>query len=285
MTGTFSRHAWIQPAWSATGPETSVSAGASGAINRAWAFGDATGAGTRVCVIDSGVDTGHPAVGRVERSLTIVAGSDGRAAVGRDSEGDVVGHGTGCAGIIRRMAPATAITSLRVLGPTCTGAISALLAALEWAVDEQFDVINLSLSSRKEVWRDDLHQLIDRATFNGTAVVAAANNWAVTSWPWAFSSVISVGSHARTADGERLQANPHPPARFFAPGISVALARRIHPGGHRQQLRQPARGRTRRPHPRSPSRDGCHRVDPCPHLHRRQHHPPPATPDITELTT
>jgi subtilisin len=233
-TDTPARRDWVQPAWSAGAHDVStVRSGAPGAVTREWAYGDGTGAGVRVCIVDSGIDASHPLVGAVERAITIEAGVGGRPTVASDTEGDVVGHGTGCAGIVRTMAPRASVTSVRVLGPRCTGTISALMAGLSWAVEEHFDVINLSLSSRKAEWRDELHQLTDRASFNGSAVVASANNWAATSWPWAFSSVISVGSHAPTDDGERLQANPTPPARFFAPGIKVRVA---WPGGGTRQV-------------------------------------------------
>ena len=40
-----------------------------GQITREWAWGGATGAGARVCVLDSGIETDHPLVGDVQKSV------------------------------------------------------------------------------------------------------------------------------------------------------------------------------------------------------------------------
>ena len=42
-----------------------------GQITREWAWGGATGAGARVCVLDSGIEAGHPLVGDVQQSVAI----------------------------------------------------------------------------------------------------------------------------------------------------------------------------------------------------------------------
>ena len=63
-----------------------------------------------------------------------------------DEEGDLFGHGTACAGIIRSLAPECEIHSVRTLGRRLTGRGAVLLAGLRWAIDEGYDVINLSLS-------------------------------------------------------------------------------------------------------------------------------------------
>src|SRR5215211_7121505 len=70
-------------------------------ITREWAVGDSTGSGVRVCVLDSGVDGDHPAVGGLAGAWAVTAGADGEITVDEDTEGDQCGHGTACAGIIR----------------------------------------------------------------------------------------------------------------------------------------------------------------------------------------
>src|SRR4051812_23728675 len=110
-----------------------------------WAWGGSTGRAVRVCVVDSGVELNHPRVGPVAASAAIVADDDGRLSVRDDPGGDVYGHGTACASIIRRVAPDCELHSLQVLGPGGTGSGARLLAGLRWAVRQRFDVVNMSL--------------------------------------------------------------------------------------------------------------------------------------------
>ena len=192
-------------------------------VTHEWAFGESTGAGVRVCVLDSGIDPGHPAVGGVERSMAVEADEEGYAQIVEDESGDAYGHGTACAGIIRSLAPDVALTSVRVLGRDNRGSGGAMVAGLRWAVDEGFDVINMSLSTTNKQLRAYLYEAADSAYFQRTLLVASAHNMQVTSWPWRFSSVISVGSHEEN-DSLRFYYNPDPPVEFFARGVDVELA-------------------------------------------------------------
>ena len=47
-------------------------------VTREWALGGATGAGIRVCILDSGVDSTHPLVGELESAVTISLGEEER---------------------------------------------------------------------------------------------------------------------------------------------------------------------------------------------------------------
>jgi subtilisin len=188
-----------------------------------WAWGGSTGEGIRVCVIDSGVEPGHPDVGEVGRSVTVTADDEGYATVVDDTEGDVFGHGTACAGIIRSLAPRCEIDSVRVLGPTNRGSGSLLLAGLQWAVSGGHEVINMSLSTAKRELLDAMRRLTDGAYFRRTTIVASAHNLAEESYPWRFSSVVSVGSHEED-DPMRFYYNPDPPVEFYARGIDVEVA-------------------------------------------------------------
>lgn len=200
---------------------------ASSVIDREWAWGGSRGGGVRVCVIDSGVTRGHPEVGPLEGAFAVERAEpdqpgalpDGYRMV-PDQEGDAAGHGTACAAIIRRVAPDVSLTSVRILGPHLAGDGNALLAALRWAVAERFHVVNLSLSSRKADFKAALHDIADEAYFNRVAIVAAAHNSPVRSYPWTFPSVISVGSH-ESPDRERIEVSPEPPVEFFAAGVRI----------------------------------------------------------------
>jgi subtilisin len=191
-------------------------------ITRDWAWGGSTGTGVKVCILDSGVELDHPDVGPVNRAVAIsLDGED--IVVTEDNEGDLCGHGTACAGIVRALAPECEIHSVRVLGAGYTGSGPVLLAGLRWAIEQGFDVINMSLSTTKQKFAGMLHELADTAYFRRTMLVASAHNMPVESYPWRFSSVISVGSH-ELHDSLAFFYNPTPPVEFFARGFQLDVA-------------------------------------------------------------
>jgi subtilisin len=191
-------------------------------VTREWALGDATGEGVRVCILDSGVDTSHPSVGELESAVSISIGEKDEVLAEEDIEGDVSGHGTACAGIVRRLAPKASISSVRVLGPGFTGSGTVLLGGLRYAIEQGFDVINMSLSTTKKPFASVLHELADNAYFRRTVLVASAHNMPVESYPWRFSSVISVGSHEQPDPLDYFY-NPSPPVEFFGRGVNVEV--------------------------------------------------------------
>jgi subtilisin len=213
------------PAWSlsaAAGDAMRLPANWPERVTREWAYGGATGAGARVCVLDSGIELDHPLVGPVQRSVAVTRDGD-TITIDDDDAGDLCGHGTACAGIIRSLAPDCELTSVRVLGAGYTGSGAAMLAGLEWAIEQGFDVVNMSLSTTKKQYVDRLHELADAAYFNRTMLVASAHNMPVESFPWRFASVVSVGSH-ESNDAYAYYYNPNPPVEFFARGLSVDVA-------------------------------------------------------------
>ena len=191
-------------------------------VTRDWALGGATGTGVRVCILDSGVDATHPLVGGLESAVVISIGEDDEILADEDTEGDVSGHGTACAGIVRRLAPESRISSVRVLGSSFTGSGAVLLGGLRYAIEQGFDVINMSLSTTKKPFASILHELADSAYFRRTVLVASAHNMPVESYPWRFSSVISVGSHEEP-DPLDFFYNPNPPVEFFGRGVNVEV--------------------------------------------------------------
>jgi subtilisin family serine protease len=195
-----------------------------GALDRAAVFGDSDGRGVTVAIIDSGVEPDHPAIGgRLVRSLRVELGADGPRLVEDPGSTDLVGHGTACAGIIHGIAPAADLVSIRVLGSDNRGGGSAFAAALEWAIEQRFGVVNLSLSSRNEAMAERFHELADEAYFSNTLLVAAANNVIGASYPSLFAAVVSVAAHD-AGDPDVWYYNPSPPVEFGAHGLDVDVA-------------------------------------------------------------
>ncbi|HTT91898.1 MAG TPA: S8 family serine peptidase [Acidimicrobiales bacterium] len=195
-------------------------------LSPAWAWGGSSGEGVRVAVVDSGIDAGHPDLeGKVDSDGGIVVTLDGNGEVVVTSgpHDDAFGHGTACAGIIHRLAPEAAITSVRVLGSGLVGKANAFLAGLGWAVERGFDVINLSLGTSRRDWALAFYEVCDRAYFQGSFVVTAANNVARPSFPSLYASVASVACNL-SKDPFRFHYNPDPPTEFLAPGIDIEVS-------------------------------------------------------------
>ena len=194
-------------------------------LTREWAWGGSTGAGVDVAVVDSGIEEGHPLVGPVHSAVALSVDPGARDGV-RVDEGpheDLFGHGTACAGIIRRLAPDCRLHSVRVLGDRLTGRGPVFAAGVRWALDQGFPVVNLSLSTGKDDYHGLFHDLADEAYFRGTALVCAVSNAPVPSYPSQFAAVFSVAAHAGT-DPEGFDFNPRPPVELGAPGIDVEVA-------------------------------------------------------------
>ena len=195
-----------------------------GRLDRSTVFGDSDGTGVTVLIVDSGVERDHPAVaGRLRRQLRVDVTADSALVVDDGEAGDLVGHGTACAGIIAAVAPGADIVSLRMLGADNRGKGRALAVAIEWAVAERIEVVNLSLSSRSEAMFAAFHDIADRSYFANTLLVCAANNVAGPSYPSLFASVVSVAAHD-VPDPDTWFYNPAPPVEFGAYGVDVDVA-------------------------------------------------------------
>jgi subtilisin len=215
------------PAWSEpfTGQDLSALArlGRLDQILREWAFEGGTGRGVTVAIVDSGLETDHPALhGRVVESVAVEM-VDGEPNVVADDSGDLFGHGTACGSIILGLAPEVDLVSVRLRGADLRGKGAAFLAGLEWATERGVEVANLSLSSKSETLFPYFHEVVDRAYFKNVHLVSAANNVAGASYPSLFSSVYSVAAHA-VPDPWHLFYNPAPPVEFGAWGVDVPIA-------------------------------------------------------------
>lgn len=192
-----------------------------------WAWGNSTGRGVRVAVVDSGVEHDHPALGDCVQGGVIVeydAKAQDLYRIKPDHKPvDVSGHGTACAGIIHSIAPEAEIYSVRVLGHNMSGRAIQFAAGLDWAIENNMDVVNLSLSTSLDEFFGLFHDLADQAYFKNINLISAVNNLPGPSYPSLFSSVISVAAH-EGKDPFIYYYNPNPPVEFGAPGIDVEVA-------------------------------------------------------------
>lgn len=116
------------------------------------------GAGTVVAVLDTGVQPDHPELaGSLVPGYNFIEDNENAADVGdgvnNDGDGEVdemVGHGTHVAGIVHLVAPEARIMPMRVLDSDGTGNVFVIAEAVQRAISEGADVVNMSLGSSGE---------------------------------------------------------------------------------------------------------------------------------------
>lgn len=163
-----------------------------------------TGKGVKVGVIDTGVDYTHPDLRmNYKGGYDLVDGDDDpmetKGIAGRNTS-----HGTHVAGIIAAngkiigVAPEADIIGYRALGPGGMGTSEQVIAAIDKAIEDKVDVINLSLGNtiNGPDWPTSL--ALDKATEEGIVAVTSSGNsgpmvWTVGS-PGTSSKAISVGA-------------------------------------------------------------------------------------------
>ncbi|MBC7646671.1 MAG: S8 family serine peptidase [Pseudopedobacter sp.] len=135
------------------------------------------GLGIKVAIIDTGIDTSHPAFAGM-----LAPSSEWRDFVDGDTwpqEQGVLGtggfgHGTAVAGLVAQVAPNATLLPIRVLGVDGSGDTLNVAQAIDWAVAKGSRVINLSLGSteRSKVVQDAIKRAKDKKVF----VVSSAGN-------------------------------------------------------------------------------------------------------------
>jgi subtilisin family serine protease len=217
--------AWSEPFHRESGPGAAPWIAFPHTLTRTWAYGDCSGNGVRVAVVDSGIDGNHPMVGGVEHYVAIDRDDSTESGVRfvPGTHDDLYGHGTACAAIIRQVAPEVELVSVRVLRDDLKGSAAAFAYGVEWCIDEGVDIISLSMSTASERWAETFWDLVDLATYRGVLLVAAMNNERKRTIPSEFAGVFSVACAPGT-DRETIWCNPEGPAEWGAAGIDVDVA-------------------------------------------------------------
>lgn len=163
-----------------------------------------TGKGIKVGIIDTGVDYSHPDLKQTYRGGYDVIDKDYEPMETTREQGEPTLHGTHVAGIIaangniKGVAPQAEIYAYRALGPGGAGTSESVILAIEKAIQDDVDIINLSLGN--DVNGPDLPTslALDRAVEKGIVTVTSSGNsgpglWTVGS-PGTAGKAISVGA-------------------------------------------------------------------------------------------
>ncbi len=115
----------------------------------AWAAGY-DGKGTKVAVLDTGVDAEHPDLkGRITASENFTDSPDtsDRQGHGTHTTSTVGGTGAASDGRKKGVAPGADLLNGKVLNDSGSGAESWIIAGMQWAVDQGADVVSMSLGN------------------------------------------------------------------------------------------------------------------------------------------
>lgn len=167
-----------------------------------------TGEGVDVAVIDTGIDYTHPALDQNYMGGYDLVDLDSDPMETLQAQGAPTMHGTHVAGIIaadgkmKGVAPDANIYAYRALGPGGRGSSVQVIAALEQAVHDGMDVINLSLGNSVNGPDFPTSVAVNRAVELGVTVVIANGNdgpgrWTVGS-PATATRALSVGASTST---------------------------------------------------------------------------------------
>ncbi len=205
-------------------------------VPEVWAAGY-RGMGIKVAIVDTGIDPDHPDfAGRIVAGASFVDG-DYRDENGHGTHvaGIVAGSGAASGGRYRGVAPEASVYVARVLDRDGSGAMSGVMAGVEWAVDQGVQVINLSLGGAgSSDGQDALSLTCNAAVARGIVVCVAAGNAGPGSRtigaPGAAADVITVGAVDRqdqvarfSARGPTADGRPKPDICF--PGVDIVSTR------------------------------------------------------------
>jgi subtilisin family serine protease len=183
-----------------------------------------TGAGVRVYVIDTGIQTDHPQFGSPSRAAAVFdAIGDGRR--GQDCDG----HGTHVAGTVGGstygVAKGALLRAVRVLDCEGSGSNSGVIAGINWVAQNHVApaVANLSLGGGASQAVDDaVNNLAARGVF--VAVAAGNENQdACNASPARATGVVSVAASTR-ADAKAGFSNWGTCVDIYAPGSQITSA-------------------------------------------------------------
>ncbi|WP_394697893.1 disaggregatase related repeat-containing protein [uncultured Methanomethylovorans sp.] len=182
------------------------------------------GSGVKVAVIDSGIDYTHP-----DLKANYLGGYDFYN--GDSDPMDDHSHGTHVSGTIAApingigvvgAAPEAKLYGLKVFGSTLPGnntSYSNIMAGIEWAVNNDADVITMSLSGPS--YSSSLKTMCDYAYNKGVVLVGSAGNTASSvRYPAAYDSVIAV-SAIDSSNKIASWSCYGPEVDFTAPGVNV----------------------------------------------------------------
>jgi subtilisin family serine protease len=195
-------------------------------VKASGAWGVTKGAGVKVCVIDTGIDSKHP-------DLKVAGGWN--AITKKDDFMDDHGHGTHCSGTIAALdndlavvgvAPSVELYGVKVLDANGSGTFDDVIAGMEWCANNKMQIASMSLGASKG--NDSLKAAVEKMSKMGTTIIAAAgNSGRAVGYPAAYPQAIAIAA-SDNKDAVAWFSSRGPEVAVIAPGVDVIS---LAPGG------------------------------------------------------
>lgn len=182
---------------------------------------DFTGNNVKVAILDTGIDIKHPDLSNNVKGTY-------NAIENNDIVDDESGHGTLIAGIIAAennkfgivgIAPEADLYIVKVLDENAEGTVEDFVKGIEWCVQNNIQIINLSFGISKDI--PQLKHAIENALNAGIIIVASSGNTAGgdAEYPAAYEGVISVAALDKA--NERAEFTAKGKIDFCSTGIDI----------------------------------------------------------------
>lgn len=175
----------------------------------------------KIAIIDSGIDEQEARVEIEKRFLH------------NKYTGDSFGHGTAVASIIASeksnkdnvegLYPQAIIYDANILDENGNAKMDEVISAIEWSIDQQVDIINMSFGIENDDSR--LHEIVKKAVENKIIIVASAGNTfgMYTEYPAKYEEVLSISAVDENMNLFKYAAKGK--IDFVAPGVDIEAAR------------------------------------------------------------
>ncbi|HCC20829.1 MAG TPA: alkaline serine protease [Verrucomicrobiales bacterium] len=178
------------------------------------------GAGVKLAILDSGIETSHPDLfGLKLRDDVVIESRGGKINTVQGSGEDVFGHGTAVAAIIKRIAPEVDVGSFRVLGHFKESRAEVIREGVREAAMRGYEIIQCSFGAPARAEDTSIYKgWLDALYLRGIHVVSSGSNagFHTPEWPAYFPTVIAVG--ACPNDSTKLQLNNDSMVEFAITG-------------------------------------------------------------------
>ncbi|MFH8796865.1 S8 family serine peptidase [Streptomyces sp. NPDC017941] len=139
-----------------------------------------TGKGVKVAVLDTGVDQTHPdlkGVEVLEKNFTDAPDAKDRMGHGTHVASTIAGTGAKSGGKYKGVAPGVRVLDGKVISEEEGGGTdSSIAAGMQWAVDNDAKIVNMSLGSLDTPGTEPLEEAVTRLSDKALFVVAAGND-------------------------------------------------------------------------------------------------------------